>query len=216
MTVERANTAAAERDPRRWLTLIAMTGSLSMVLLDETVVGVALPTIQRDLDLSPAGLQWVVNAYLLVLAVLVAAGGRLSDMFNRVHVFLAGVAVFVGASALTGLADSELWLLTGRAVQGVGAALMVPPTAAIVTGAFHVDERGRAMGLYAGVSMIFLSLGPLIGGFLTDYLSWRWVFFVNLPLGVATVLLTLRAGPDGRVERGQRMDWLGAGMLVPD
>src|SRR5919205_4457754 len=99
-----------------------MTGSLSMVLLDETIVGVALPTIQRDLDLSPGGLQWVVNAYLLVFAVLVAVGGRLADMFNRVHVFLAGAAVFVAASASAGMAASELWLLAGRAAPGARAA----------------------------------------------------------------------------------------------
>jgi EmrB/QacA subfamily drug resistance transporter len=213
-----SNSAAAPavaRDPRRWLTLIAMTGSLSMVLLDETIVGVALPTIQRDLDLSPGGLQWVVNAYLLVFAVLVAVGGRLADMFNRVHVFLAGAAVFVAASASAGMAASELWLLAGRAAQGAGAALMVPPTTAIVVNAFRVDERGRAMGLYAGVSMIFLSLGPLVGGFLSDYLTWRCVFFVNLPVGLLTVLLTLHARPEGRVGGGQHMDWVGAALLVP-
>ncbi len=199
---------------RKWWVLVAMTGSLSMILLDQTVVSVALPSIQRDLDLSQTQLQWVVNAYLLSIAALVAVGGRLSDMVDRVRVFLLGVVVFAVASALVGVADEEVGIIVARAVQGVGAALMIPPSAALVTNAFPVETRGRAMGIYAGVSMIFLSLGPLIGGVLTEW-SWRAVFWVNLPVGLLTVAMTLAARPDGRVAKGQRLDVAGLATLVP-
>ena len=131
-----------------------------MVLIDETVVSVALPTIQRDLDMSQTGLQWVVNAYLLALAAFVAVGGRLAEMLGYARVFRAGVVLFLLSSAACGVAQSEAWLLSARAAQGIGAALMIPATGAIVISAFDVRERGRAMGIYAGISMIFLALGP--------------------------------------------------------
>lgn len=200
---------------RQWLILVAMTGTLSMILLDQTVVSVALPTIQRDLDMTQTQLQWVVNAYLLAIATLVAIGGRLSDMFNRVGVLILGVSIFILFSALCGLAQSDTWLLVSRACQGVGAALMVPPTAAILTATFPPAERGRAMGIYAGVSMIFLSLGPLIGGLLTEYASWRWVFLINLPVGLTTIAMVVHARPPGRVERRGRFDLPGFFTLVP-
>ena len=158
---------------RRWWILAAMTGTLSMMMLDATVVSVALPSIQADLDMGQTELQWVINAYLLALAAFVAVAGRISDMFNRVGVLIAGVALFVVCSALCGLAQSDAWLIAARALQGIGAALMIPPTATIVTNTFGVEERGRAMGIYAGLSMIFLSLGPLIGGVFTQALDWR-------------------------------------------
>ncbi len=206
---------ALDGGSRRWWILAAMTGTLSMMMLDTTVVSVALPSIQADLDLSQTELQWVVNAYLLALAAFVAVAGRLSDMFNRVHVMIAGVAMFVFFSAMCGLAQSDAWLISSRALQGIGAALMIPPTATIVVNTFGVDERGKAMGIYAGISMIFLSLGPLIGGLLTESLDWRWVFWVNLPVGLATIAMVLWTKPDGRVEGGQRFDKLGLVTLVP-
>ncbi len=128
---------------QRWLILAAMTGTLSMMMLDATVVSVALPSIQRDLDLSQTELQWVVNAYLLSLAALVAVGGRLADMFNRVPVLIAGIILFVVASAACGFADSDAALLTARAVQGAGAAVMIPPTGAIVINTFRWLSGGR-------------------------------------------------------------------------
>jgi EmrB/QacA subfamily drug resistance transporter len=206
---------ALDSGRRRWWILAAMTGTLSMMMLDATVVSVALPSIQADLDLSQTELQWVVNAYLLALAAFVAVAGRISDMFNRVRVMIIGVAMFVVCSALCGLAQSDVWLIGARALQGIGAALMIPPTATIVINTFGVDERGKAMGIYAGISMIFLSLGPLIGGVLTESLDWRWVFWINLPVGLATIALTLWAKPEGRVEGGQRLDWPGLLTLVP-
>jgi EmrB/QacA subfamily drug resistance transporter len=198
---------------RKWWILVAMTGSLSMILIDETVVGVALPTIQRDLDMSQAGLQWVVNAYLLALAALVAVGGRLGEMFGLARMFKLGAAVFVLASAAAGLAGSEAWILLARAIQGIGAALMVPPSGAIVINTFDPSERGRAMGIYAGISMIFLALGPLVGGVLTEAVTWRAVFFVNLPVGIAILALAFIAVPRDEPPRA-RMDWPGAATLV--
>lgn len=199
---------------RKWWVLVAMTGSLSMILLDQTVVSVALPSIQNDLDLTQTQVQWVINAYLLAIAALVAVGGRLCDMFDKAKIFLLGVVVFALGSAFTGLAQDESWVIIARAVQGVGAALMIPPSGAIVINEFPLKERGRAMGIYAGVSMIFLSLGPLIGGLFTEW-TWRAVFWINVPVAVATVLLTLASKPEGRPEPGQRLDWLGTATIVP-
>jgi EmrB/QacA subfamily drug resistance transporter len=205
-------------DSRKWLTLVAMTGALSMILIDATVVSVALPTIQRDLDLSTTSLQWVVNAYLLTLAGFVAVGGRLSDDLGRVRLFIVGVSVFALASAGAGLShfvDSSELLIACRAVQGIGGALMVPSSQAIVTNAFPISERGTAMGIYAGISIGFLALGPLIGGLLTEHIGWEWVFFVNLPVAVGTLVLTAVAKPDGTpVPRGGRFDWAGAVLIV--
>ena len=131
---------------RKWWILATMTGALSMVLIDETVVSVALPAIQRDLHMSQAGLQWVVNAYLLALASCVAAGGRLGDLFGQARMFRLGALAFVTASAGCGLAQSQAWIIAARAVQGLGAAAMIPATGTIVINAFHARERGRAMG----------------------------------------------------------------------
>ena len=198
---------------RRWWILVAMTGSLSMILLDQTIVSVALPSIQRDLDLTQTEVQWVVNAYLLAIASLVAVGGRLSTMFNAVRMFQIGVIVFAVGSAATGLADGETAIIASRALQGVGAALMIPPSGSLVINTFPQDERGRAMGIYAGVSMVFLSLGPLIGGLLTE-IDWRLVFWVNVPVAIVTILLTIVAKPQA-VAAGGRFDWWGAATLVP-
>jgi len=191
-----------------------MTGALSMILIDETVVSVALPSIQRSLELSSTQLQWVVNAYLLTLAAFVALGGRLSDMIGRVPVFLIGVIVFISASATAGLSTEPVHILASRAVQGVGAAMMVPASQAIVTDAFPVEERGRAMGIYAGISMAFLALGPLIGGLLTEHVGWEWVFFVNLPVGLATIGLTLYSRPSTTRAPAGHFDATGSVLVV--
>lgn len=209
-----ATTRSGEGARNKWLVLIAMTGTLSMIMLDATVVSVALPSIQASLDLTQTQVQWVVNAYLLSLAALVAFGGRLADIFNRVHVLVVGIVIFTIASATAGLAQDEVMIIASRAVQGFGAALMMPPSQTLALNAFPASERGKAMGIYAGVSSVFLSLGPLIGGAFTE-VSWRWVFLINLPLGVLTLLMVFRSRPDGRVASAQRMDWPGAFTLVP-
>ena len=187
---------------RKWWILATMTGSLSMVLLDETVVGVALPTIQRDLHMSQNGLQWVVNAYLLALASFVAIGGRLSELLGQARMFRVGAMIFIAASAACGLAQSETWIIAARALQGLGAAVMTPPTSATVVNAFDPQERGRAMGIYAGVSMISLALGPLAVGVLTQGVTWRAVFWLNLPVGAAYARARCRH-PDSRRAGGR-------------
>lgn len=210
-----ATAVAGTASRGKYLTLVAMTGALSMILIDETVVSVALPSIQRDLDMSSTSLQWVMNGYLLTIAALVAVAGRVSDNVGRVRTFLAGVIVFVGCSVFAGLSTHAWHLITARTIQGVGAALMIPSSQAIVTSAFSVKERGRAMGIYAGISMAFLALGPLIGGMLTEHLGWEWVFFVNIPVGALTIVLTLVARPAGApIPSAGRFDFVGTVLLV--
>jgi len=198
----------------KWLTLIAMTGSLSMIFVDQTVVSVALPRIQSDLAVSQAGLQWIVNAYVLALAVTVAFGGKLGDMFGRVRAFVAGIVVFAAASALCGLAPNQGVIIAARVFQGLGAALMLPSSAAIVIESFDIRERGKAMAIYVGVAQAFLALGPLLGGFLTEYLSWRWVFWINLPVGALAILMTYISKPAGRAPGGGRVRPVYALLLV--
>jgi EmrB/QacA subfamily drug resistance transporter len=200
---------------RKWWILATMTGALSMVLIDETAVSVALPTIQRDLHMSPSGLQWVVNSYLLTLACCVAAGGRLGELLGQARMFRLGAVAFVAASAGCGLAGSGAWLVAARATQGLAAAVMIPASGAIVINAFGARERGRAMGTYAGISMISLALGPLLGGLLTQGITWRAVFWVNLPVGLAMLTLAHSALPADDPERGAVMDWPGTATLVP-
>jgi EmrB/QacA subfamily drug resistance transporter len=207
------NTKAGKR---RWWVLATMTGSLSMVMIDQTVVSVALPTMQRDLGLSASGVQWVVNAYLLLLAVLVALGGRIADLIGAERTFRLGTSVFVLSSALCGLAQNETMIIAARGLQGVGAAMMVPSTGAVLINTFDVRERGKAMGIYSGVSMVFLALGPLLGGLLTQGVTWRAVFFINLPIGIAIVAaskFTLPHRPRPRISRSA-IDWIGLPLLV--
>ena len=184
---------------RRWLVLIAMTGALSMIMLDQTVVSVALPSMSRELPLSATGQQWVVNAYVLAMASLVALGGKLGDRCGGVTTFRTGVVIFFLASAGSGLAPTgplgEPWLIATRLLQGAGAALMMPASAAIVIGAFGVSERGRAMAIYAGISQVFLAIGPLLGGLLTESVSWRAVFWLNVPVGIAALVMVHVARP---------------------
>jgi EmrB/QacA subfamily drug resistance transporter len=185
-------------DNRKWWTLGAMCFALFMVMLDNTVVNVALPSIQRDLKADISDLEWVVNGYTLTFAVLIATGGRLGDIFGRRRMFLTGVVIFALTSATAGLAVDSTMLIVSRAVQGIGAALMMPATLSIVTHAFPANERGKAIGTWAGVSALALSIGPVVGGALTEYVSWRAIFFINLPVAVAAVVATLFAVRESR------------------
>jgi len=189
---------------RRWWTLAAMCFALFMVMLDNTVVNVALPSIQRTFDASLSSLEWTINAYSLAFAVFLVTGGRLGDIFGRRKVFLIGVVVFAAASATIGFAPTEGWLVASRAVQGLGAALMMPGTLSIITNTFPPAERGRAIGTWAGVSAIALALGPLLGGWLTEDVSWRAIFFINLPVAAVAVVVTLSATHESRDESATR------------
>jgi EmrB/QacA subfamily drug resistance transporter len=181
-----------------------MCFALFMVMLDNTVVNVALPSIQRSFDASLSSLEWTINAYSLAFAVFLVTGGRLGDIFGRRKVFLIGVVVFAAASATIGFAPSEGWLVASRAVQGLGAALMMPGTLSIITNTFPPEERGRAIGTWAGVSAIALALGPLLGGWLTEDVSWRAIFFINLPVAAVAVAVTLFATHESRDETATR------------
>ncbi len=185
---------------RRWWTLAAMCFALFMVMLDNTVVNVALPSIQDDLHTSLAGLEWTVNAYTLAFGVLLVTGGRLGDIFGRRRVFLMGVVVFAASSAFIGFSQSSAWLIAGRALQGVGAALMMPATLSIITNAFPPHERGKAIGTWAGVSALALAIGPVVGGLLVEHVSWQSIFFINLPVAAVAIIVTRFATQESRDE----------------
>jgi EmrB/QacA subfamily drug resistance transporter len=199
---------------RRWWTLAAMCFALFMIMLDNTVVNVALPSIQDDLGASLSGLEWTVNIYTLTFAVLLVTGGRLGDILGRRRMFLFGVGVFALSSAAIGLAPSQELLVAGRAVQGVGAAFMMPATLSIITITFPPEERGKAIGTWAGVSALALAIGPVVGGALAEYVSWRAIFFLNLPVAVGAVAVTLFATRESRDESTRHtIDWSGIGAL---
>ena len=200
---------------RRWWTLGAMCFALFMIMLDNTVTNVALPSIQRDFDASLSALEWTINAYTLTFAVLLVTGGRLGDIFGRRRVFLIGVAIFAAASFTIGFAPSDGFLVASRAVQGVGAALMMPGTLSIISHAFPPRERGKAIGIWAGVSAIALAIGPLVGGWLTEDVSWRAIFFLNVPVAVAAIAVTLFAAEESRDETvGRTVDYPGIATLT--
>jgi EmrB/QacA subfamily drug resistance transporter len=185
---------------RRWWTLAAMCFALFMIMLDNTVVNVALPSIKADLHASYAALEWTVSAYTLSLGVLLITGGRLGDIFGRRKVFLLGVGLFAASSAFIGFSQTDAWLIGGRATQGIGAALMMPATLSIITNTFPPRERGRAIGTWAGVSALALAIGPVVGGYLVEYVSWQSIFFLNLPVALGTIAITLFATEDSRDE----------------
>jgi len=199
----------------RWWTLGAMCFALFMVMLDNTVVNVSLPSIQRDLHASLSSLEWTVNAYTLTFAVLMVTGGRLGDIFGRRKMFLFGVVVFGLSSVAIGLAPNDAALVAFRAVQGVGAAFMMPATLSIITQAFPPHQRGMAIGTWAGVSALALAIGPVIGGFLTEDVSWRAIFFINPPIAAIAVAVALFAAHESRDDTvGKSVDYLGIGALT--
>ncbi len=200
---------------RKWWTLGAMCFALFMIMLDNTVVNVALPSIQRDLGASLSALEWTVNGYTLSFAVLLATGGRLGDIFGRRRMFLFGVVIFALSSATAGLAADTTSLVISRVVQGVGAALMMPATLSIVTDAFPAHERGKAMGTWAGVSALALAVGPVMGGFLTEHVSWRAIFYLNIPVAIGAVLAALFAVRESRdTTVGREVDYAGVAILT--
>jgi EmrB/QacA subfamily drug resistance transporter len=173
---------------RQWWTLAAVTFGLFMIMLDNTVVNVALPSMQDDLGISQAGLEWVVNAYALTFGVLLLTGGKLADLFGRRFIFIVGLAIFTGSSLACGLATGSAMLITARTIQGIGAAMMNPATLSIISATFAPRQRGMAIGIWAGVSAMALAIGPLVGGILTEKINWSWIFFINVPIGVIGIL----------------------------
>lgn len=185
-------------ESRRWWTLGAMCFALFMIMLDNTVVNVALPSIQRGLHATTSSLEWTINAYTLTFAVLLVTAGRLGDIFGRRRMFLFGVVLFGISSFTIGLSQSDTWLVAFRAVQGIGAGFMMPATLSIITNTFDAHERGRAIGIWAGVSALALAIGPVVGGLLVQEVSWQSIFFLNVPVAAIAVIVTLFATHESR------------------
>jgi len=208
-----ADTAGYAERARPWVLATTILGS-SMAFIDSSVVNVALPAIQADLMITVWGAQWVANAYMLMLGALILVGGSAGDRFGRRRVFALGIAIFTAASVACGLAPNIGALVAARAVQGIGGALLVPGSLAIISAAFPADERGKAIGTWAGFSALTTAAGPVLGGWLVDAMSWRAIFFINVPIALLTLTLAFRHVPgshdtfDGRV-----VDWAG-GFLV--
>jgi EmrB/QacA subfamily drug resistance transporter len=175
---------------KKWWTLAAVAFGLFMIMLDNTVVNVALPSIEKDLHMSVASLEWIVTAYALTFAALLITGGKLADLYGRRLIFMAGLAVFTLSSLACGLAPNAGFLIGARAVQGVGAALMNPATLSIITATFPPKQRGQAIGIWAGVSALALAIGPLAGGLIVDNINWNWIFFVNVPVGALALVVS--------------------------
>jgi len=192
---------------RRWWALVGVSLATFMTYIDNNVVNVALPSIQRDLHLSISGLEWIVSAYILVFSGLMLVGGRLADVYGRRRLFISGLAVFTLASFLAGIATSPEMLISARVLQGVGAAMSMPSTLAIISAIFpDPKERTQAVGIWAAVSALALALGPFTGGFISQRWHWGWIFLINVPVGIATIAITAASLTDSREGVRRRLD----------
>lgn len=185
--------------PGRWVILSAVLGS-AVVFLDSTVVNIALPVIGEDLGMGFSGLQWTVTGYLVTLSALILLGGGLGDLYGRRRIFVIGTAGFAAASLLCGIAPNEQFLIAARALQGVGGALLTPASLAIIQSAFHPEDRGRAIGAWSGLGGVAGAIGPFLGGWLVDFISWRAIFFINLPLCAVVIYVAQRHIPESADE----------------
>ncbi len=193
-----------------WVLVATILGS-SMAFIDGSVVNVALPVIQRDLNATSTDVQWIVEAYSLFLAALILVGGTLGDHFGRRRIFAIGIVIFILASIVCGLSPNVLLLILARAVQGIGGALLVPGSLAIISASFSEDQRGRAIGTWSGFTSIASVMGPVLGGSLVQYASWRWVFFINVPIAVIVLGVLFWRVPESRDEDASgRLDWWGS------
>ncbi len=198
-----------KRDARLWILAATILGS-SLAFIDGTVVNVALPAVQANFHATVVDLQWVVESYGLFLGALILVGGSLGDLFGRRLIFVIGVAIFALASAGCGAASNIHLVIIARSVQGVGAALLVPGSLAIISSSFDEKSRGQAIGTWSGFTAITTAIGPVLGGWLVEHASWRWVFFINLPLAAAVIAISVWRIPESRSATAGRIDWLGA------
>jgi EmrB/QacA subfamily drug resistance transporter len=206
-----SGTAAAPcaKSAEPWILAVTILGS-SMAFIDSTIVNVALPALQKNLGGTVVDMQWVVEGYALFLSALILMGGSLGDLLGRRRMFLAGVAVFAIASACCGLAPNMHQLVIARAIQGVGAAFLVPGSLSIISASFSEKERGRAIGTWSGFTAITIAIGPVLGGWLIEHASWRWAFFINLPIAAAVIVLALWRVPESKNAEPATVDWIGA------
>ncbi len=191
---------------KKWWTLAAVSFGLFMIMLDNTVVNVALPSIQRDLGVGLSELEWIVSGYALSFAALMLIGGKLADAYGRRAIFVIGIAVFTLASLACGLSTSGEMLIAARVAQGAGAALMNPATLSIIAATFPPRQRGTAIGIWAGVSALALAIGPLVGGLLSDHASWHWIFFINVPVGIVGIAASFLLIDESRDPTHERLD----------
>jgi len=196
------------------LTLVATIVGSSMALLDGSVVNIALPAIQQALHADAEATQWIVNAYLLMLGAFVLIGGSAADLYGRRRIFVLGVAVFIAASIACALSPNIAVLIVGRAVQGLGAALLTPASLAMVGATFGDHERSRAIGIWAGAGSLMMAAGPLLGGWLVDHLSWRAIFLLNVPFAIVAAGLALRFGCESNDPQAKQLDWSGAASVA--
>jgi EmrB/QacA subfamily drug resistance transporter len=194
-------------ETRKWWTLGAVAFGLFMIMLDNTVVNVALPAIQEDLAADLSELEWIVTGYALTFAALMLTGGKLADLLGRRLIFVVGLAIFTASSLACGFAGSGEMLIAARIVQGAGAAMMNPATLSIISATFPPHQRGMAIGIWAGVAALALAIGPLVGGLLTEHASWHWIFFINVPIGVLAIVASYLLIDESRdTSEEQRLD----------
>jgi MFS family permease len=205
---------AALSQRRKRLTLAATICGSSMAFVDGSVVNIALPAIQHTLHATVASTQWMVNAYLLVLGALVLVGGAAADLYGRRRIFLLGIAVFTAASVTCGLSPDIPALVVSRAIQGVGAALLTPASLAMLGATFNEHERSHAIGIWAGAGALTSAVGPLLGGWLVDQVSWRAIFLLNVPLAIVAVGLTAGFACESRDGNAKSLDWAGAATVA--
>src|SRR3981081_1288383 len=197
------------RPTNPWLVLVVLTTGFFMIMLDTTIVNVAIPAMSAGLKTTLDQILWVLNSYILVYAVLLITAGRLGDLYGQRSLFALGLAIFTIASALCGFAQDANQLIAARILQGVGGALLTPQTLAILTTLFPPERRGAAFGIWAGVAGLATLAGPTVGGAIVTYVDWRWIFFVNVPIGIAALILTFVIIPDVRPGRHHGWDVVG-------
>src|SRR3954452_22005971 len=198
---------------RNTWTLVAVGLATFMTYLDNNIVNVAIPDIQQELGLTTAGIEWVVSGYILTFAGLLLAGGRLADAFGRRRLFLIGLGVFTASSLVAGFAGGAGDLIAARALQGIGAALVTPTTLAIISATFtDPRERNAAVGVWGGVGALALAVGPVLGGLLTQHVSWEWIFWINVPFGIATIALGAWAIQESKEDEARSLDLSGLGL----